>query len=271
MKRAKYISNGTITYKIIGEQGPPGPQGPAGPQGPQGPKGDKGDLSWEAVNEIIQSLGYATPEMFGAVADGVTDDTVAIKEAIKTNKTVKFNKGKKYLIKESLIVSNGLKIIGNSSTIIAAGDFAIFKNVLQNSERLNGVSIEGIELHKNAGNEWHIDFSNPYLCSVKDCVIVNDSENINANLKSGIKFFNVNSATCFVNVIENNRFEKASIYFKSTDSRIDNNVIWAYTQDCGIYLDAASDIDISGNQIVGGAEKGGIYLKSCLFQIHIKK
>ena len=52
MKRAKYISNGTITYKIIGEQGPQGPQGPAGPQGPEGPKGPKGDSSWEAVNEL---------------------------------------------------------------------------------------------------------------------------------------------------------------------------------------------------------------------------
>lgn len=42
MKRAKYISNGTITYKILGEQGPQGPQGPAGPQGPQGPTGPQG-------------------------------------------------------------------------------------------------------------------------------------------------------------------------------------------------------------------------------------
>ena len=55
MKRAKYISNGTITYKIIGEQGPQGAQGPAGPQGPQGevgPQGPKGDSSWDAVNEL---------------------------------------------------------------------------------------------------------------------------------------------------------------------------------------------------------------------------
>ena len=55
MQRAKYISNGTITYKIIGEQGPQGPQGPAGPQGPQGevgPQGPKGDSSWEAVNKL---------------------------------------------------------------------------------------------------------------------------------------------------------------------------------------------------------------------------
>ena len=55
MKRAKYISNGTITYKIIGEQGPQGPQGPAGPQGPKGevgPQGPKGDSSLDAVNEL---------------------------------------------------------------------------------------------------------------------------------------------------------------------------------------------------------------------------
>ena len=33
MKRAKYISNGTITYKIIGDQGPQGIQGPQGDAG----------------------------------------------------------------------------------------------------------------------------------------------------------------------------------------------------------------------------------------------
>ena len=78
MKRAKYISNGTITYKIIGEQGTEGPQGAngksayqiavdngyvgtksewlatlkgdkgdigaQGPQGIQGPKAEKGDI-----------------------------------------------------------------------------------------------------------------------------------------------------------------------------------------------------------------------------------
>ena len=54
MKRAKYISNGTITYKILGEQGPQGPQGPAGPQGPQGPQGPKGDSSLDVVNELLE-------------------------------------------------------------------------------------------------------------------------------------------------------------------------------------------------------------------------
>ena len=38
MQRAKYISNGTITYKIVGDQGP---------QGPQGPKGDDGKSAYQ--------------------------------------------------------------------------------------------------------------------------------------------------------------------------------------------------------------------------------
>ena len=38
MKRAKYISNGTITYKITGDQGP---------QGPEGPKGDTGKSAYQ--------------------------------------------------------------------------------------------------------------------------------------------------------------------------------------------------------------------------------
>ena len=52
MKRAKYISNGTLTYKIVGEQGPQGPKGEAGPQGPQGPQGPKGDA---APAEIVRA------------------------------------------------------------------------------------------------------------------------------------------------------------------------------------------------------------------------
>ena len=38
MKRAKYISNGTITYKITGDPGP---------QGPEGPKGDTGKSAYQ--------------------------------------------------------------------------------------------------------------------------------------------------------------------------------------------------------------------------------
>ena len=67
MQRAKYISNGTITYKILGEQGPQGPQGDAGKSayqiavdnGYNGTESEwlaslKGDLS--EVNKIIYPM-----------------------------------------------------------------------------------------------------------------------------------------------------------------------------------------------------------------------
>ena len=49
MQRAKYISNGTITYKITGDPGP---------QGPQGPKGDAGKSAYQ----IAVDNGYVGTE-----------------------------------------------------------------------------------------------------------------------------------------------------------------------------------------------------------------
>ena len=93
MKRAKYISNGTITYKIIGEQGPQGPEGPAGPQGPVGPKGDAGKSAYqiavdngyngtesEWLKTLKADIGYVTPQMFGEKGDGKADDTKALQD-----------------------------------------------------------------------------------------------------------------------------------------------------------------------------------------------
>ena len=67
MKRAKYISNGTITYKIVGDQGPQGPKGDTGKSayqiavdnGYNGTESEwlaslKGDLS--EVNKIIYPM-----------------------------------------------------------------------------------------------------------------------------------------------------------------------------------------------------------------------
>ena len=86
MKRAKYISNGTITYKIVGEQGPQGPKGEVGPQGPQGPKGPKGDAApAEIVREEIQK----------AVDEGKihpTDLDAALSETLKTNLNIKLSR-----------------------------------------------------------------------------------------------------------------------------------------------------------------------------------
>jgi len=73
-----------------GEQGPPGSTGPVGPGGPAGPTGPSGGPEGPAgptgptgpANDAFEEMLHANVVTFGAVADGVTDDTAAIQAAV---------------------------------------------------------------------------------------------------------------------------------------------------------------------------------------------
>lgn len=66
---------------------------------------NKTDVASLKENVKYLSDSYVTPEMFGAVGDGVTDDTNAIIERIKYPKVV-LTGGKKYLISKSIDLKN---------------------------------------------------------------------------------------------------------------------------------------------------------------------
>lgn len=59
---------------------------------------------------------FVTPEQYGAVGDGITDDTVAITAAINTHKTVVFGNDKTYIVSE-LPAYWGMKLYGNGCTL----------------------------------------------------------------------------------------------------------------------------------------------------------
>lgn len=56
-----------------------------------------------SVESIKENLNFVTPEMFGAVGDGVTDDAGAIQAAINTNQSVRFGQ-KVYAIGSPIVV-----------------------------------------------------------------------------------------------------------------------------------------------------------------------
>lgn len=62
---------------------------------------------------------YVTPEMFGAVGDGVTDDTEALQSCLDSGKSVFLNK-KTYLCGMLSLNSNSVTILGNGATLQAA-------------------------------------------------------------------------------------------------------------------------------------------------------
>ena len=78
---------------------------------------------------ITTYIQYITPEMYGAVGDGETDDSEAIQAAIdyanEHNKTVFFG-AKTYLIESALNVYSGMELHGNGATIMTSGDIPAF-------------------------------------------------------------------------------------------------------------------------------------------------
>ena len=85
----------------------------------------------DATNEVLNNLNYryyVTPEMFGAVGDGLTDDTAAIQNAIDSNKPVMFSE-KTYLVTASgtgshdtILLKNNTVIKGNGATLKLAAN-----------------------------------------------------------------------------------------------------------------------------------------------------
>ncbi|MCB1905897.1 MAG: hypothetical protein KDH15_00885 [Rhodocyclaceae bacterium] len=125
----------------------PGPQGPAGPTGPQGPRGEPGPQG--AAN-----LPWSDVTVFGAVGDGIADDTLAVQDAIDATAsggTVFFPLGH-YRVSAALVLASqrvNLAGVGFGSQIFqAAPDQHLF--VLRKScaacSSVSGITIRDLYL-----------------------------------------------------------------------------------------------------------------------------
>ena len=136
-----------------GDKGDKGDKGETGEQGPQGEKGETGEagtsVTIQSVTESTEDGGsnivtfsdgktltvrngskgdkgesgtgsgaidtyYVTPEQYGAIGDGSTDDSEAFRQAIETEKPIVCTYGKKYnCITEIVTEKTTINIIGN--------------------------------------------------------------------------------------------------------------------------------------------------------------
>lgn len=80
-----------------------------------------GAITEEKINSAFLPYikkDYVTPEMFGAVGDGIHDDTVSIKSAFATGRDVHLMANKTYLVTETITVEKLQNFNGENSVII---------------------------------------------------------------------------------------------------------------------------------------------------------
>ena len=77
--------------------------------------------------EIDAIKYYVTPEEFGAVGDGVTDDAEAITQALNSGNNVTFDGSKTYLVGSTIVIPENANVDFGGATIKPNGDFDVIQ------------------------------------------------------------------------------------------------------------------------------------------------
>lgn len=138
-------------------------------------------LTYEKL--INGTLGFLTPEMFGAKGDGVTDDTAAMKDLFDAASTASFpstillNGKSTYLLvpednnlqQRLLPITRGVHVIGNGATIKIADNTDGYSSIIgHGSADLTGLCIEGVTFDCNSSNTKPFTTGNVFGASVLD-------------------------------------------------------------------------------------------------------
>ena len=129
-------------------------------------------------NDPINVDVYATPQMYGAKADGITDDTEAIQHAIDSGKAVYLSAGT-YFISEPLVIDGKhfWNFHGGDATIRYAGEeYAIRVLMVENCGievgRIISPNGGGIEFYSDGAESWsqYVSLSFNWIECKTDCI-----------------------------------------------------------------------------------------------------
>lgn len=95
-----------------------------------------------SVGQELDSFAVSV-ERFGAVGDGTTDDTAAIRAAFTTGRSIRLTQGKTYLIKSRLLITGNNVAIGGGGTLKFSPDWNFAADTSGANTHFRGIFIEG--------------------------------------------------------------------------------------------------------------------------------
>jgi len=175
------------------------------------------EAGYNKTHEAVEKIN-ATPEMYGAIGDGVSDDTEAIKNALENaSGTVRLTKT--YLIKSKITVNKddltvtGGKLIfddksGEEFILDISGSRILFDNV--NFEHI------GYENAENKSSKNGICFSNCDFVTLRNCNFVARDANINGVLDfyTGWKHVTLDNCTFDIKANYDGAYRGGGVWFR---------------------------------------------------------
>lgn len=155
------------------------------------------NITEELYNKYSKSIDYVTPEQFGAIGDGVNDDTSAIQLAINTGKTVVGRK--QYLISRPILLDNEIRrnyvFDFRDALIISTNDIECnlkisglsYSNILIGTIRSKNI---GIKIYNNNTFESWCQYDNFYINSINSAIDI-EIETSNHMWINQLNFYNM--------------------------------------------------------------------------------
>ena len=185
-------------------------KGPKGDPGAAGYTPVKGTDYWTAaerqamINDVLQQVpsgggggsgtavqaGFATPEMYGAVGDGVTDDTAAIQQAVDENYRVRLGGNKTYRITKAIVLRSGVEFYGGVNTVLKnTRDGGIWKQciiagfvgAMEQTTAPSKLPSIAVTVSGNTATGTGLGTS----CAVGDIIMIHGSEYVDVSAGSG--------------------------------------------------------------------------------------
>lgn len=102
-------------------------------------------LSCMPQNTDAAEINYVTPKIFGAVGDGINDDTNAILKAINSGENVYFSDGI-YLITKDIKIDTDISIDGQNATVKSSGSAKLKIGNSVTEFRISNMSFDGVAI-----------------------------------------------------------------------------------------------------------------------------